>query len=151
MKKQMRRCKHCHCLFEVCNKVEKHEYCKKTECQKARKRKWQKMQKDEQYRKDQKEAQEIWLQNNPDYWRKYRLKNKEYTAQNKEKQRDRNQAARSKSRNQSNPDMIAKMDALKQKNVTFSGQYELVPFMPGKIAKMDAIIVEINTISNGYS
>jgi hypothetical protein len=39
MKKLMRRCKHCGCLFEVCNKVKKHEYCNKKKCQRARKRK----------------------------------------------------------------------------------------------------------------
>ena len=41
MKKVMRRCRHCGCLFQVCNKVKKHKYCKKKEWQKARKRKWQ--------------------------------------------------------------------------------------------------------------
>ena len=61
MKSERRRCKHCHCYFEVCPKVKKHEYCRKPECQKARKRAWQKrkMAEDETYRRDQKEAQEI--------------------------------------------------------------------------------------------
>ena len=60
MKKNMRRCQNCGCLFEVCNKVKKHEYCNKEKCQRARKRKWQKqkIKNDKTYRKDQKEAQE---------------------------------------------------------------------------------------------
>ena len=74
MKKNMRRCQNCGCLFEVCNKVKKHEYCNKKKCRRARKRKWQKqkIKNDATYRKDQKEAQELWLNNNPDYWKDYR-------------------------------------------------------------------------------
>ena len=151
MKRQMRRCSHCHCYFEVCKKVKKHEYCKKKECQKARKRKWQKqkMQNDCRYKEDQEQAQADWRKNNPDYWKKYRRKNKAYTKTNRKKQKNRNQARKS-NKNQ-NPRMIAKMDTIYQEKTIFSGKYELVPFVPGKIAKMDAIIVEINNISDGYS
>lgn len=58
IKKHKRRCRHCGCLFEVCNKVKKHEYCKRKECQQARKRKWQEahLEKDEAYKQDQKTA-----------------------------------------------------------------------------------------------
>lgn len=150
MKRQKRRCSHCHGYFEVCNKVKKHEYCNKKECQKARKRKWQKqkMQNDSQYREDQKQAQADWRKNNSDYWKKYRLKNKDYTKRNREKQKKRNQGG--KSNKNHHRDMIAKMDAIYQEKTIFSGKYELIPCVPGKIAKMDAIIVEINNISNGY-
>ena len=153
MEKIMRRCQNCCCLFEVCNKVKKHEYCGKKKCQKARKRKWQKqkIKNDETYRKDQKEAQEIWLNNNPDYWKKYRRKNSKYTEHNRKKQRKRNQIKRAESAAEPISKPIAKMDALIHENNIISGKYELVPVKSDMIAKMDTLIVEINTISKGYA
>ena len=55
MKKIMRRYQNCGCLFEVCTKVKKHEYCNKKKCRRARKSKWQKqkIENDDIYRKDQ--------------------------------------------------------------------------------------------------
>ena len=153
MKKLMRRCRHCGCLFEVCNKVKKHGYCNKKKCLRARKRKWQKqkIKNDETYRKDQKEAQEVWLNNNTDYWKDYRRKNLKYTERNRKKQRKRNQIQRAKSATEPILKPIAKMDALTLENKIISGKYELVPVGPDMIAKMDALIVEINTISQGYA
>ena len=43
------------------------------------------------------------------------------------------------------------MDALTYENNIISGKYELVPVKSDMIAKMDALIVEINTISRGYA
>lgn len=151
MKKIMRRCQNCGCLFEVCNKVKKHEYCNKKKCRRSRKRKWQKqkIKNDETYRKDQKTAQEDWLNNNPGYWKDYRRKNLKYTERNRKKQRERNQRAKSATEPISKP--IAKMDALTHENKIISGRYELVPVKSNIIAKMDALIVEINTISQGYA
>lgn len=126
MKREMRRCRHCGCLFQVCNKVKKHEFCNKEECQRARKRKWQreKMHNDADYRQDQKNVQEDWKNNNPDYWKNYRRDHEQYTDGNREQQRRRNRAKRANSA----PDMES-----------------------GLIAKMDALIVEINTISSNYT
>jgi len=117
MRKGRRRCKHCHCYFEVCPKVEKHEYCRKPECQKARKRAWQKrkMAEDETYRRDQKQAQKDWCNNNPDYWEKYRSKNTKYTDRNRAQQKERNRIAKGLSSDKPESDKIAKMDALQAK------------------------------------
>jgi hypothetical protein len=153
IKKQIRRCRNCGCLFRICNKVKKHEYCHKKKCQRARKRKWQKqkMKSDEIYRKDQKEAQEIWVNNTPDYWNDYRRKNPKYAERNRQKQRKRNQARSAKPETESTLKPIAKMDALTHENKIISGKYALVPVKSDMIAKMDALIVEINTISKGYA
>jgi hypothetical protein len=148
-----RRCRHCGRLFNVCNKVKKHDYCKNEECQLARKSNWQKekMKSDPAYREDQKSAQQDWCDNNPDYWKQYRKKNERYTDANREKQRYRN-ARRGKKAPQSPPqEPIAKMDALSKQKGVISGRYRLVPLEPQLIAKMDAIIVEIKSISAGYS
>ncbi len=153
MKKVRRRCRHCGRLFEVCHKVRKHEYCNKKECQRARKRKWQqeKMKNDAVYRKDQKAAQEDWMKNNPDYWKNYRSNHKKYTDRNREQQQRRNRLKRAKSVSTEKSCPIAKMDALSHEKIILSGKYQLIPMAPNMIAKMDALIVEINTISGNYT
>lgn len=119
MKKKMRRCKKCKCLFHVCTKVKKHEYCQKKECQRARKRRWQreKIKNDQQYRIDQKQAQKDWINATPEYWKEYRNNNPKYVLRNKQKQRQRNKTHRKEAPDET----IAKMDALTQKNNVISG------------------------------
>ena len=153
MRREMRRCRHCGCLFQVCNKVKKHEFCNKEECQRARKRKWQreKMHNDADYRQDQKNAQEDWKNNNPDYWKNYRRDHEQYTDRNREQQRRRNQVRNAESAPVMTSEPIAKMDALTQEKIILSGKYQLIPMVPDMIAKMDALIVEINTISSNYA
>ena len=149
MKNKKRRCRHCGCLFEVCGKVKKHEYCKKKKCRKARKRRWQKekMQRDAQYRNDQKQAQKDWMAKNPDYWKRYRDNHPEYTRRNKKAQRLRNRAILKK---KSRIEEIAKMDAMSPEKFLKSGRYLLYHASSDDIAKMDAIMVEIKTISVDY-
>jgi hypothetical protein len=149
MNRKKRRCRHCGCLFKVCNKVKKHDYCSKKECQLARKRNWQeeKLKADQTYREDQRSAQQDWHANNPDYWKQYRQKNKRYTETNRRKQRYRNARRRKKVSNLPPRKPIAKMDALMRQNDIISGRYKLVPVGTQLIAKMDAIIVEIIAIS----
>jgi len=91
------------------------------------------------------------LNNNPDYWKDYRRKNLKYTERNRKKQRKRNQIQRAESATEPISKPIAKMDALTHENKIISGKYELVPFGSDMIAKMDTLIVEINTISQGYA
>jgi len=43
------------------------------------------------------------------------------------------------------------MDALTTEKIILSGKYQLVPVGPDMIAKMDALIVEINAISGNYA
>lgn len=152
MNSKKRRCRHCSCLFKVCNKVKKHDYCSKKACQLARKRNWQKekLKSDQTYREDQRSAQQDWSANNPDYWKQYRHKNKRYTDTNRQKQRHRNARRRKKVGNLPLRKPIAKMDALMHQNDMISGVYRLVPLESQLVAKMDAIIVEINTITEPY-
>jgi hypothetical protein len=152
VRRQKRRCRNCRSFFDVCTKVKKHEYCKKAACQRARKRKWQKRKvtDDQTYRRDQKEAQEIWLNNNPDYWKQYRENHPEYTEHNRVKQKERNRSGKVRSADKAFFGEIAKMDALSHKNQTLSGRYQLIPLSGKKIAKMDALIVKIDVIKEGY-
>ena len=118
---ERRKCKHCQQLFCPWPQNPDQQYCSERECQRARKRIWQKTKllSDPDYHANQSAAKSSWRENNPDYWRKYREKNLGYVERNRERQRERNRRRRRQDISQ----------------------------MP--IAKMDALIVEINVVSGG--
>ncbi len=141
-------CAGCSKFFLPRNK--KQNYCSATVCQKRRKALWQKQKlaTDPEYKEGQHLSQEKWLQNNPDYWKKYRKRNKEKTDRNRQLQRIRNLKRRKKQ-----PDSqavktigIAKMDARKAGTDRLNGQFWLVP----EIAKMDAVKIFITAIPGSY-
>lgn len=142
---EKRRCKSCGCLLEPSPKHPNQKYCTKKKCQRARKSKWQreKLAQDKDYRDNQADCQARWRAKNPDYWKNYRMENPQYTKGNREKQRERNRSKRA----MLNP--IAKMDAERGEKHEFSGRYKLIPIDGQMIAKMDAVIVEINEITTG--
>jgi hypothetical protein len=109
------------------------------------------MHNDADYRQDQKNAQEDWKNNNPDYWKNYRRDHEQYTDGNREQQRRRNQAKKANAAPDMESGLIAKMDALTPEKIILSGKYQLIPIAQGMIAKMDALIVEINKISSNYT
>lgn len=107
------------------------------------------------YRNDQKDAQKLWLEKNPGYWKDYREKNSQYAERNRQKQRERNRSSRAQTDREPSSGpiakmdaSIAKMDAIGPESPTFSGIYKLVPLAGSEIAKMDALIVEITAISS---
>lgn len=132
------RCAHCGCLVPANSKCKNQKYCGEKECQRARKRKWQKqkMETDADYRANQKDCQLRWRENNPDYWRNYRKKNKQYCDRNRLQQKIRDSKRRSRS-------ALAKMDTLNPENFQISGRYYLLPLL----AKMDALEVDIVPIT----
>ena len=106
----------------------------------------------ENYRKDQEDAQKLWRENNPGYWKEYRKRNPEYTERNRQKQRERNRSSRAQTGPQPTSGPVAKMDASIAKmdapnSMQFPvvGQYWLVPV----IAKMDSLKVNIVAIADG--
>jgi len=125
-------------------------FCSKTVCQKIRKAIWQKkkLATDPEYKEGQRLAQKKWLQDNPDYWKKYRKKNKEKADRNRSLQKIRNMRQRkTKVDSQTIKTIgIAKMDARKPKTGGLSGQYWLVP----EVAKMDAVKIFITSIPRDY-
>lgn len=147
-----KRCKNCGCCFAPSPRHPNQKYCAKDKCQKARKAKWQsdKLANDEFYRQNQKDCQKRWSKKNPDYWNNYRKKNPDYAEQNRVKQRERNQIGRIQDASASISKPIAKMDVNNSENAIISGIYKLIPCNRAKIANMDAIIVEIHTIPDGY-
>ena len=142
-----RRCKHCGKRIYPRPQNRNQQYCTQPQCQKARKREWQrqKMKNDPAYRENQNDAARRWRAKNPDYWRNYRNKRKEYTRRNREQQKRRNQQRASSSNS-----AIANMDMSNSKNGINTGRYQLIPVTGELIANMDALIVEITIIRNGY-
>jgi hypothetical protein len=101
---------------------------------------------DPDYHANQSAAKSSWRENNPDYWRKYREKNLGYVERNRERQRERNRRRRGQDIGQM---PIAKMDASMPERSITPGRYLLTMVESGMIAKMDALIVEINVVSGG--
>jgi hypothetical protein len=145
-------CKSCNNPFQPHPKVPGQLFCRKIECQKERRRRWQQKKRatDKNYIDNQVEAQKAWLKRTPDYWKKYREKNSKYTKRNRMLQKERNNK-RKKLLNMPGfvKSGIAKMDELNKKNGIISGYYRLIPVDNRQIAKMDELIVKIETISKG--
>jgi len=89
---EKRWCSSCGAAFEPRAQTPRQAFCPKAACQLARKRLWQQAKRstDDDYRKNQAAAQELWRRNHPDYWRKYREEHPDYAASNREQQKSRN-------------------------------------------------------------
>lgn len=141
-----RHCAACQNVFEPHRHVPKQQYCSASECQKVRRRRWQqhKLKSDPDYRDNQAQAQRQWSQQHPTYWRTYRQGHPDYTARNRDQQRQRN-----RKRRHPQPPEIAKMDAYRVASDPISGTYWLLPVPTEGIAKMDACMVELVVVSTG--
>jgi hypothetical protein len=142
-----RHCAACHKVFEPYRHVPTQQYCSAPECQKVRRRRWQqhKLKSDPDYRDNQARAQRQWQQQHPTYWRTYRCHPPDYSARNRDQQRQRNL----KRRHPPQGLEIAKMDAYRPASNPISGTYWLVPVSGEGIAKMDAYMVELAVVSTG--
>jgi len=145
-------CAACGDRFTQRRNVPDQQYCSKPECQRERRRRWQrdKLKQDPDYRANQSAAQRRWRERHPDYWRNYRRTHPEYTARNREQQRKRNRR-RGLTATGPSPPPIAKMDVYDEINSIASGTYRMVPEAGPGIAKMDAYLVKIQVLSDGYS
>ncbi len=136
---QPNKCAHCQRHFRPNPKIKNQSYCGRKECQRARKSKWQreKMASDPDYRINQQDSQKNWCRQNPDYWRKYRSRNRQYCERNRQLQKCRDERQRAH---------LAKMDASGPFFEVKPGTYQLLPGDP-HLAKMDALMVKIVPIS----
>ncbi len=123
----------CRRLFLPNPRVKNHRYCNKKDCQRVRRKFWQrqKMKEDPQYQADQRESQQCWIEQNRDYWRRYRNQHPEYGERNRLLQKERDQKRRSEN--------LAKMDSLKRNYLVKPGRYYLNPDRPEDLAKMDSL------------
>ena len=143
-------CKNCQSPFRPHYKVPNQRYCSSETCQKARRRNWQRQKRlnDDDYKKNQYEAQKTWCSKNPDYWSKYREHHPEYVERNKRQQRKRYATSMNASLyRESKIQEIAKMDDLIKKIHINPGYYILYPVEVGNVAKMDSLLVRIEVIT----
>ncbi len=99
------------------------------------------MQSDEDYRRNQKESRNKWIENLPDYYKGYRDTHIAYTDRNREMQKDRDAARRLTN--------LANMDALTQIKSENTKCYFIIS-ADGDLANMDALIPVFHIIPVGY-
>jgi len=146
----IRICKSCQSPFRPHQKVPHQKYCSNDTCQKARRRYWQRQKRlnDDDYKQNQYEAQQTWINKNPDYWRKYREQHPGYVERNKRLQKKRYLMTKNASiRPESKIRKIAKMDDLIKNYHINSGYYMLYSADVGSVAKMDPLLVRIKVIA----
>jgi len=127
-----RRCAACGKTFKVLPQVPDQSYCSDKPCQRERRKLWQRAHRitDPDYRENQARAQEAWLVRNPDYWRRYRDRNPEYTQQNRERQRLR-------ARERGQPGGQNAVNDADIASEVASGLYQLTLVAVQRVAKMD--------------
>jgi hypothetical protein len=130
--------------------VKTQRYCSRAECQKARRKVWQqqKLEKDEDYRRNQADAQRRWRERHPEYWRRYRESHPDYVRRNRELQGQRDLRRRKiTAEPEQGSEALAKMDSFCPSNPIESGTYKITPLDAGGLAKMDAFTVRLALIS----
>jgi hypothetical protein len=124
------RCRHCGKLKLVVKKGQK--YCSDVKCQQARKNAWrrQKYAEDLDYRLNQKQSTEMWLESvggAAEYYREYRRKRK-----------------------QGHRGASANSDARQTNSLIKTGSYYIFPVCGESYANSDAIRVKIEVITDRY-
>ncbi|MGH8522851.1 MAG: hypothetical protein ACREXY_01080 [Gammaproteobacteria bacterium] len=144
------RCVGCGDLFTPRRNVTHQRFCSDPECQRRRRARWQraKLKQDPDYRANQAEAQRRWRERHPDYWREYRRSHPEYSARNREQQRQRNRRRSQPAPSACSP-RFAKMEVCAEQTAVRSGTYWLTPVDKSGIAKMDAYLVKMQILSEG--
>ena len=139
-------CCHCGDYFAASPRHRNQKFCKKPKCQRARKAEWQrnKLDSDPEYRANQRQSHQEWLQANPTYWKDYRRRHPKRAERNRLLQgiRNRRRCSSYQANAREDPPLIAKMDASRPSNFKPVGQFWLVPV----IAKMDALKIFLHPI-----
>jgi hypothetical protein len=122
--------------------VKNQRYCGKEECRRLRRNRWQseKLKSDPEYRKNQVESQQCWMEQNREYWRNYRAQNPAYVMRNRLLQRGRDHRRRAH---------LAKMDSSNPIYPVSPGSYYLIP-AKGGLAKMNSLSPKYFLFPKGY-
>jgi hypothetical protein len=86
---------------------------------------------DPDYQANQRDAQETWRHQHPDYWRAYRLRHPDYRTRNRLLQRHRDRKRRAT--------RLAKMDTSGAVAFVTPGLYHVIPVTGEHLAKMDTL------------
>lgn len=143
------KCCHCHRERSANPRLKgRQSYCGDPPCQRARKADWKrlKLAEDPDYRLNHIEGNRSWRRSNPHYWRTYRQKNLEKAKRNRLLQKLRRiKAGRDLGPKGRTDTAVAKVDALFLEKLQVDRMFWLVP----AVAKVDAFLVEISSISAG--
>lgn len=133
----------CRSLIVPDPRVKGQRYCSKKECWRFRKRQWQrqKIKDDPEYRDNQRDAQQCWMEQNRDYWGRYRDQHPGYVKRNRLLQRERDRSRRLAH--------LAKMDASRDIYPIKPGSYYLIS-AKRDLAKMDALSPKYFLIPQAY-
>jgi hypothetical protein len=134
------RCVHCRCLFVPNPRAKTQRFCANKACQRARKAQWQrnKMATDSDYRANQRDCQQRWQRQHPQYWRAYRHQRADYCERNRLLQRHRDRKRRLRP--------LAKMDMFEPVTSIHPGVYHLIPAVGPYLAKMDVLSQKCHVI-----
>lgn len=138
------KCKCCGKSFSPSFRHPKQKYCLRKNCKKLRKAKYQreKLKTDPDYKANQKDANQYWLRNNPNYYKNYRKKNPKKAKRNAILQQVRNYKNRLRSKDNKSStnsnNLIAKMELVKSPK-GFHNQYVGRYWLISMIAKMESV------------
>jgi hypothetical protein len=134
------RCRCCGRRLKQRPQNRRQRYCSREVCQKQRRRQWRraKLRADLDYRRNQHDSYQRWLEKRPEYWRDYRRRHPEYVERNRELQKARDRVKAELAAVTRTGAVLAKSDACPDKSDEISVVYELLPAKAGDLAKSDA-------------
>ena len=154
MKPKRFRCRCCQRLHPM--RVRDQKYCGSAKCQQARRNAWyrEKCAGDPDYRANQKQSTQAWLESKGGaaaYYREYRKRRKQAQVTVDTASGSRQVADKCSENKDHSPDMpkSANIDAISEENAFKSGRYLMIPEHAKPDANIDAILVEIAMISSG--
>jgi len=131
-------CANCGSPCQPVPQVPDQRYCSQAACQRARRQRWyqKKLECDPDYRDNKRRVQRKWMDQNPNYWRQYRIGNPEYADKNRRRQRVKVDLPTSS--------VLAKIDASGWPQTLKAGIYRITPVHSKGAGKNGAWIVEIS-------
>ena len=134
------RCRCCGRRLKQRPQNRRQRYCSREVCQKQRRRQWRraKLRADLDYRRNQHDSYQRWLEKRPEYWRDYRRRHPEYVERNRELQKARDRVKAELAAVTRTGAVLAKSDACPDKSDEISVVYELLPAKVAELAKSDA-------------
>jgi len=148
---EKRRCAACRKLFHPRPQCPKQKFCSTAECQRERKRRWQKARRaaDSDYRDNDVLANRQWRSQHPDYWRAYRSQHPQSMIRNRDRQCERDRAARRHTLPAAPRPDLANEDASSLQIPLETGTYRMIPVTGGDLANENACLVKIALLSGG--
>ena len=131
------RCRCCGRRLKQRPQNRRQRYCSREVCQKQRRRQWRraKLRADLDYRRNQHDSYQRWLEKRPEYWRDYRRRHPEYVERNRELQKARDRVKAELAAVTRTGAVLAKSDACPDKSDEISVVYELLPAKSADLAK----------------